>query len=188
VLDVRPHAWALVPPTLLAALLLAAAIACEVIGVSTVVAWTVVAVLAVSLLWLVSRYLRWVTTSFVLTTDRLVHRSGVIGRRSREIPLDHLTDISYRQSLLGRLVGIGDLLLESAGRDSLETFTALPHPADIQREIHQQLEIGRDRRSGPLVGGPSIAAQIDELADLARRGVLTQTEFETKKTELLNRL
>jgi uncharacterized membrane protein YdbT with pleckstrin-like domain len=187
ILDVRPHGWALVPPALLAVALLAAAVACEVVGVPTWAAWLLVAALAVSLVWLLVRYLRWITTSFVLTTDRLVHRTGVLSRNSREIPLDHLSDISYRQGLLARVVGIGDLLLESAGRDSVETFTCLPHPASIQREIHQQLEVGRDRRPGQA-GGTSIAAQIDELADLARRGVLTQAEFETKKAQLLDRL
>jgi hypothetical protein len=120
-----------------------------------------------------------------------VHRRGVLGRNSREIPLDHLTDISYRQGLLQRMVGIGDLLLESAGRDSLETFTGLPRPAAIQRQIHQQLEAGRVGLGQPTRGfapATSIAAQIDELADLARRGVLTQAEFEAKKADLLNRL
>lgn len=187
ILDVRPNAWALVPRGLLALAVLAGAIVAEVVGIPEAAAWAVVAVLAVTLGWLVIGYLRWVTTSFVLTTDRLVHRSGLVSRRSREIPLEHLTDISYHQGVLQRMVGIGELLLESAGRDSVETFSGLPHPASIQREIHQQLEVGRARAAGS-VSGVSIPEQIDQLAELARRGVLTQSEFDAKKAELLNRL
>jgi membrane protein YdbS with pleckstrin-like domain len=186
-LDVRPHGWALVPPGLVAVAVVAGAVLAEIVGVPTPVAWGVVVVLAVVLGWLLLRYLRWVTTSFVLTTDRLAHRSGIVGRRSREIPLDHLTDISYRQGLFQRVAGVGDLLLESAGRDSLEIFTGLPDPAGIQREIHQQLGAGRARRESNAPG-PSIPEQIEQLAALAQRGILTPTEFEAKKADLLNRL
>jgi uncharacterized membrane protein YdbT with pleckstrin-like domain len=180
VLDVRPHAWGLVPPALVSLLAVTGAVVAGVAGVPTVV-------LAVCLGWLLRRYLRWMTTSFVLTTDRLIHRSGVLARRRREIPLDQLSDIGCRQRLLGRLVGIGDLTVESAGRDSLEAFTGLPHPEEIQDEIHAQLEANRDRRSNRPPEA-SIPEQIDQLADLARRGILTREEFEAKKAQLLDRL
>jgi uncharacterized membrane protein YdbT with pleckstrin-like domain len=187
VLDVRPHAWGLVPPALISLLAVTGAVVAGVAGVPTVVAWAIVVVLAVCLGWLLRRYLRWMTTSFVLTTDRLIHRSGVLGRRRREIPLEQLSDIACRQRLLGRLVGVGDLTVESAGRDSLEAFTGLPHPQEIQEEIHAQLEANRDRRSGRTAEA-SIPEQIDQLADLARRGILTRDEFEAKKAQLLDRL
>lgn len=193
ILDVRPQGWVLVPRALLAVLVLAGAVAAQVVGVSAVAAWLLVGLLAATLGWLLLGYLRWVTTSFVLTTDRLVHRSGILGRNSREIPLDKLSDISYRQSLLERVVAIGDLVLESAGRDSAEIFEGLPRPARIQREIHRQLELGRMQASGAVAGTPgypvpSIPQQIEQLAELARRGVLTEAEFQAKKAELLNRL
>jgi len=193
ILDVRPQGWMLVPRGLLAIVVLAGAVAAQVEGVSTVVAWLLVALLAVALGWLMLGYLRWITTSFVLTSDRLVHRKGILSRDSREIPLDQLSDISYRQSLPERVVMIGDLVLESAGRDSAEVFEGLPHPARIQREIHRQLELCRMRGAGGGTGAPgypvlSIPQQIDQLAELARRGVLTEEEFKTKKTELLDRL
>jgi membrane protein YdbS with pleckstrin-like domain len=193
VLDVRPQGWVLVPRGLLALLVLAGAVAAQVAGVSSFAAWALVVLLAVSLGWLVIGYLRWITTSFVLTTDRLVHRSGILSRHSREIPLEHLSDISYRQRLLERVVGIGDLVLESAGRDSTETFVGLPRPARIQREIHRQLELGRLRAAAGAGGGSgypvlTIPEQIEQLAGLARRGVLTDAEFQAKKAELLDRL
>jgi uncharacterized membrane protein YdbT with pleckstrin-like domain len=187
VLDVRPHAWGLVPPVLVCLVVLAGAAVAGLVGVPAAAAWAIVTLLAISLGWLLRRYLRWMTTSLVLTTDRLIHRSGVVARRRREIPLDQLSDLGCRQRLLGRLVGIGDLTVESAGRDSLEVFTGLPHPEQIQDEIHARLEANRDRRSG-RPAEVSIPEQIDQLADLARRGILTRGEFEAKKAELLDRL
>ena len=82
------------------------------------------------------RYIRWVTTSFVVTTERLILRKGILRRTVREILLDRLTDITYNQTLLDRILGCGDILLESPGRDSQEVFPDLPHPVrDPKRDI-----------------------------------------------------
>jgi uncharacterized membrane protein YdbT with pleckstrin-like domain len=77
--------------------------------------------LVLCLVWLLGRYIKWVTTSFVVTTERLIMRKGVLRRTVREILLDRLTDITYNQTLLDRIMGCGNILLESPGRDSPET-------------------------------------------------------------------
>ncbi len=95
-----------------------------------------VAALALAVGWLVGRYLRWVTTRLVVTSVRIVERRGILGRSGREIPLNALTDIGYHQSIFERIIGAGDVLIESAGRDSQEVFPDLPHPAAIHNEIY----------------------------------------------------
>ena len=88
--------------------------------------------------------------SLVVTTSRLIRRTGVLARSGREIPLAALTDISYHQRLLQRLIGAGDLLLESAGRQGQEVFPDLPRPARIQLVI--ATEVDRARRQGRAAG------------------------------------
>jgi hypothetical protein len=75
-------------------------------------------------------------------------RKGVLRRSVREILLDRLTDITYNQTLLDRIMGCGDILLESPGRDSPETFPDLPHPVRIQNEIYRLIN---QRRPGAWV-------------------------------------
>ena len=58
---------------------------------------TLAVLLVVCLLWLAGRYIKWVTTSFVVTTERLILRKGVLRRSVREILLDRLTDITNNQ-------------------------------------------------------------------------------------------
>ena len=80
VLDVRPH-WKYLDRPLFAATVVLAG-ACYAI-VASVARWAAVALacaLAVCLLWLVARYLRWAATSLVVTSQRLVLRKGVFGR------------------------------------------------------------------------------------------------------------
>jgi uncharacterized membrane protein YdbT with pleckstrin-like domain len=147
--------------------------------------------MGLAVIWLVARYIRWVSTSLVVTTSRLIRRTGVLARSGREIPLAALTDISYHQRLLQRLIGAGDILLESAGRDGQEVFPDLPRPARIQLAIATEVDRARGQAGAAVAadqGRWSIPAQIEELDGLRRKGLITDAEFRAKKAELLDRL
>jgi uncharacterized membrane protein YdbT with pleckstrin-like domain len=190
VIDIHPHWWYLAGPVAVVAILLAGALTMVVVGTPRWARLAAVVVVAAAVLWLLGRYLRWRTTSFVCTSLRLIDRHGILGKTGREIPLDHLSDISYHQTFFDRLIGAGDLLLESAGRDSQQVFPDLPHPARLQNEIYRQIELAKapQATSSPTYRESSIPEQIEKLAELRQRGVLTQAEFDVKKSELLNRL
>ena len=149
VLDLRPHWWVLVG----SAALLAAALALAV-GVSAGVPGTahdvvLIASLIVVLLALgrfVRRYARWATTNMVVTTERLILRAGVLGKTGREIPLERINDIAYRQRLFERLIGAGDLLVESGGERGQEILRMVPRPMRVQQAIYRQMAArGADR-------------------------------------------
>jgi membrane protein YdbS with pleckstrin-like domain len=190
--DVRPHWWYLAGPVFVLGVVIAAAVAAAVLSASTWVDWIVLGALGLAAAWLIGRYIRWASTSLVVTNCRLIRRSGVFVRNGREIPLTALTDISYHQSLLKRLIGAGDVLLESAGREGREVFPDLPRPARIQQVIAAELQ--HLRRVTPVGSGPagsdpwSVPAQIEQLDGLRRRGLISDAEFEVKKAQLLDRL
>jgi uncharacterized membrane protein YdbT with pleckstrin-like domain len=190
ILDVRPHWWYLAAPVALLAALIAGAVMVAVHSVPPAVDWITIGALALAVIWLIGRYTRWVSTSLVVTTSRLIRRTGVLARSGREIPLAALTDISYHQRVLQRLIGAGDLLLESAGRQGQEVFPDLPRPARIQLVIATEVDRVR-RQARPSAAAPepwSIPTQIEQLDGLRRRGLITDDEFRAKKAELLNRL
>ena len=142
VLDLHPHWWTLAAPSVALALALAAAIAASVRVHGTVHDPVVIALLMVvlaALVWFVRRYLRWATTNFVVTTDRLIFRSGVLAKHGRELPLQRVNDITFHQSLFERMLGAGDLMVESGGERGQQTFSRIPHPADVQNEIYRQM-------------------------------------------------
>jgi membrane protein YdbS with pleckstrin-like domain len=190
--DVRPHWWYLAGPVLVLGLVIVGAISAAALSAASWVDWVAIGALALAAAWLIGRYIRWASTSLVVTNCRLISRSGVFVRNGREIPLAALTDISYHQSLLERVIGAGDVLLESAGREGREVFPDLPRPARIQQTIAAELD--RMRRGAPVSAGSSgpgnwsISAQIEQLDGLRRRGLITDAEFEAKKTQLLDRL
>ena len=213
--DVRPHWKYLAGPASALIIALAGAVAALVEQVPQWAELALAALLVVCVFWLAVRYVRWATTSFAVTSERLVLRKGVLRRTGREIRLDSLTDISCSQSLTDRLLRCGDILFESPGRDSQEVFPDLPHPVSIQNEIYRLLD--QRRGAGPVSwqaadpsggGGPApagaaaggvavpvvaggeqtVAEQLSQLDDLRRRGVISRREFAAKKAELLSRI
>jgi uncharacterized membrane protein YdbT with pleckstrin-like domain len=189
ILDLRPHWSTLAKPASVLAVVLAVTIAGYVV-LGTAVGLVLAVVLLVTAGWVGIRVLRRQNTNFVLTTDRLVYRSGIIAKHGKEIPLGHISNISFNQSAFERLIGTGDLAIESAGAQSREAFGDIPHPSVVQNEIYRQMEAvdarAADRSSGRLE--PSIPDQIEKLDDLRQRGIISQAEFDAKKQQLLGRL
>jgi uncharacterized membrane protein YdbT with pleckstrin-like domain len=187
VLDVRPHWWFFVGP---ASLLVIALVALIAIAVATIGDWALLAgagVVVASLLWFAGRYLRWATTNFVLTSDRLIFRSGVLAKRGIEIPLERINTVFSHQTIFERLLRSGDLVIESGGERGQEIFSDIPRPALVQNEIYHQIE-DNQHRTASTQREPDVVDQLDRLDDLRKRGVITEAEFQTKKAKLLDRL
>jgi membrane protein YdbS with pleckstrin-like domain len=151
----------------------------------TVTLWAALAVLAVAVVALIARYLKWVTTNFVITSDRLIFREGVFAKTGIEIPLERVNNVSLRQTFLGRLVKTGSLLIESGGEDGQQRFSHIRGPERIQNVIHAQIEANGRSMVAPVIGAPDIAGQLEKLEGLLQRGTLTQAEFDAQKAKLL---
>src|SRR4051794_39142087 len=167
---------------------------------STGVRYVLVALIVFCLVWFGIRYMKWVSTNFVVTTDRVIHRVGVIAKQGIEIPLERINTVFFHQSIFERMLGAGDLGIESAGERGEQTFEAVRQPAIVQNGIYRQLEANAKRLYGGRRGHPedavatqptgegSIPAQLDQLDDLRKRSVITEQEFAAKKADLLNRM
>ncbi len=82
------------------------------------------------------RVLEWREDWFVVTDRRLLLRTGLVTRTVAMMPLLKVTDLSYSRPPLGRLLGYGELVLESAGRDqALRTISHLPDPDGLYVQI-----------------------------------------------------
>ena len=192
VLDLRPHWIALAWPAAVTVLLVLAE---HQVLTRTPEGWTalrwaaVLAGVAVFLAYPVRLLLAWGTSHFVVTTDRVIHRAGWLAKRSMEIPLERINDVAFRQSVLERLVGAGDLIIESGGEYGQNHFRDIRHPERVQKTIFEASESNRERMLRGAAGGPaSPLEEIERLARLRERGLLTEEEFETHKRRLLGRL
>lgn len=145
---------------------------------------------ALTVVALIIRWAKWTSTNFTLTSDRLIYRTGVLGKRGREIPLERINDISFNQRILERLVGTGDLMVESAGERGQETFNDIPKPSKVQNVLYAEIERSKGRDADRLAGRRelSLPEQLEKLDELRQRGVISQAEFDAKKQQLLDRM
>jgi uncharacterized membrane protein YdbT with pleckstrin-like domain len=193
-LDLHPHWWFFAQPA-------AALAAAVLLGVGVLVRWDdppdfvmgfFGLVILVALGWFGLYYARWVTTHFVITSDRLIYRHGVLAKKGIEIPLERVNTVFFSQSIFERIVGSGDLVIESAGEKGQEAFSNVRKPSAVQNEIYVQMEANENRKFDRMGDrghrGDSIPAQIAQLDDLRARGVLSESEFQAKKAELLRRM
>ena len=139
-----------------------------------------------ALVWVIVRYLKWRTTYFVITSDRLIYRNGVIGKSGIEIPLERVNNVNFKQGIFERIIGAGDLLIESGGEDGQQRFTDIAHPDKVQNLIHMQMEDNQKRSfSVNVAGGNDVATQLEKLEGLRDRGSISAEEFESQKRRLL---
>lgn len=192
-LDLHPHWWYFAEPA-------AATVGAIVLGILTqwrldgdtkkVMGYVSLALIVVCVIWLIVRYAKWTTTNFAITSDRLIFRHGVLAKSGIEIPLERVNNVNFSQSVFERLIGAGDLLIESGGEDGQSRFTDISHPERVQNLIHAQMEVNEQRRGGfyshpaPHTG-VDVATQLEKLEGMLHRGSLTREEFEAQKRKLL---
>jgi uncharacterized membrane protein YdbT with pleckstrin-like domain len=189
VLDLRPHWWYWVKPALVLAVAVVAALLVRVFAdgsVETTLTWVAVAAIVAAAIWLVVRYVHWMTTRFIVTTFRIVYRRGLLSKSGIEIPLERVNNVNFHQGFFEQIIGAGDLLIESAGEQGSSHFTDIRQPDDVKNVITHQIDQALGRRSNPApAAAPDVYAQLEKLADLRDRGVITDEEFEAQKAKLL---
>ncbi len=191
--DLHPHWWFFAEPV-------AALVGSIILGIltkiftdgtgtpRTMLVYLVIALIVASMIWLVIRYLKWMTTNFVVTSDRLIFRSGVLAKMGVEIPLERVNTIHFNQTIFERMTGAGDLVIESGGEDGQQRFTDIRRPDRVQKMIHAQKEENDRRRftvSGADSAGGDVASQLEKLEGMLERGTLTEDEFQAQKDKLL---
>ncbi len=92
----------------------------------------------------------WRAHWFVVTDQRVLLVTGLVTRRVSMLPLRKVTDMTYRRSLLGRMLGYGEFVMESAGEaQALKTVNFLPSPDSLYLEVSELLFAPRERSGSP---------------------------------------
>jgi len=88
--------------------------------------WYLALVMILRLMW---KVYEWYVERVMITDKRILKASGVITRSVQTMPLTKVTDLTYKRDPLGRLLGYGEFVVESAGQDqALSNIKYLPRP------------------------------------------------------------
>jgi len=143
-------------------------------------------VAALAFVWLGWEYLQWRFTNFAITNARVIYQQGLISKKGVEIPLDRVNNVNFNQTIIERILGAGDLLIESGGQDGQQRFTDIQRPQEVKKILLNHVQRRIDLRAGIAHSGSSdVAIQLEKLEGLLQRGSLTRDEFDREKRRLL---
>jgi membrane protein YdbS with pleckstrin-like domain len=138
VATVRRHPAVLLVPTAQAVggLLAAFALTATLLRDHAVLIWIVWGLWGLLMLRLIWEAVNWAVDYFVITSKRILLTSGVFTRSVAMMPLTKVTDMSFRRSFAGRLLGYGEFVVESAGQDqALRTIDHIPYPEELYQIV-----------------------------------------------------
>ncbi len=159
--------------------------------------WVLYLVVIGAGIWFIVRpVVSWATTRYVLTSERLITRRGLIAKSGVEIPLERITNVNFSQSVFERMLGAGDLLVESAGMGGQSRFANIPHPDEFASLLYKVREERTMALQGRTQAAPAAAPEapadaterLQRLKQLHNDGVLTDAEYEEKRAKLVDEI
>jgi uncharacterized membrane protein YdbT with pleckstrin-like domain len=141
-------------------------------------------------------FLLWTHHLYIITNLRVMQINGVFNKNVIDSSLDKVNDIKMSQSAIGRMFGYGDIEILTASELGVNLFKRIDNPIKFKSALinaKAYLEHAGEETPAPeAIPSPEnkaeIPAMISKLADLRTQGVLTEAEFQQKKSELLAKL
>jgi membrane protein YdbS with pleckstrin-like domain len=141
----HPHFKMLIFPTLALLVTVGAGTWLAILAKDASAPWNSVGLIAIGVVALVlvvwlflAPLVRWRTTHFIVTTDRLIAREGVLKRTGIDIPMGRINSVQFEHGLLDRVFGCGTLIIESASDEPLR-FEDIPHVEKVHTVIYREV-------------------------------------------------
>ena len=138
VITVRKHPAVLLAPIAWAVigLIIAALLSDTVLRHDSGLTWIIWAIWGIVFLRFLWAAINWAVDYFIVTSHRFIQTSGLFNRRVAMMPLAKVTDMTFERSALGRVLGYGTFILESAGQDqALSRVDYIPYPEQLYLEV-----------------------------------------------------
>jgi uncharacterized membrane protein YdbT with pleckstrin-like domain len=152
----------------------------------------------VSILWLIYKIIDRKNNIWIVTNFRVIDEYGVFSINSKESPLDKINNVSYRQSLIGRIFSFGDVQIQTAAERGSTLHKMVEKPkllkdtiTNCQDEYRQDQIRERAVNLASVVGGgqptkkTDIFEQLTKLHGLKENGIITEDEFNQRKAKIL---
>ena len=193
-LIIRPHIITLVPSALISLGILAA-------GILVIYAGWVYggpAFFLIAVLYFLYKMAERKNNLWAVTNFRVIDEYGLFTRNSKECPIDKINNVSYTQSVWGRMIGFGNVEIQTAAEMGATVYHMVEHPGLLKDTITEMQEAYRNyqvTRQAEAFAGMSaaqgksgdVAAEIEKLHALMVKGIISEQEFRQRKEQLLRR-
>jgi uncharacterized membrane protein YdbT with pleckstrin-like domain len=118
--------------------------------------WVIAVALVVFGLVLVVGLLKRISTTYVITNQRLHIKRGIVARKVQETRLERVQNVNTNQSAFERVLQVGTVDFDTAGtEDSDFTFAGVAQPEKVSHAVDQAMrEVGGPGPGGGLPGDP----------------------------------
>lgn len=135
---------------------------------------------------------------WAVTNLRIVDEFGVFSNNSKESPLDKINNVTYKQSFWGKIFNYGNVQIQTAAEIGSTTYSTVENPKKLKDSITRMQEEYKENQikkqaselANAIIGQQNrktdVPAELEKLYDLKLRGIITEEEFNARKTKLLN--
>jgi uncharacterized membrane protein YdbT with pleckstrin-like domain len=159
--------------------------------------------------WWLLRYYTWQVNIWVVTNFRVIDEAGLLNHYAKESPLDKINNVSYDQTLAGRLFNFGHVEIQTAAEAGATDYYNVNHPKRLKDTItaaqaeyknwqfsNQAAQMAAAMNARPdspsgyaradAASAPAVAAELEKLFELKMKGALSEEEYNRAKARLLN--
>jgi len=131
----------------------------------------------------------WSNQQYIVTNRRVIQVSGIFSKDVVDSSLEKVNDVKMTQSFFGRLFDYGDVEILTASETGDNLFKRIGDPVKFKTAmLNAKEKLGYEGTGAHAQRVESIPAQIAELDELRKQGILTDAEFQAKKKELLAKM
>jgi uncharacterized membrane protein YdbT with pleckstrin-like domain len=163
-----------------------------------------------SIAWWLLKYYTWRVDIWVVTNFRVIDEAGLLNHYAKESPLDKINNVSYDQTLAGRLFNFGHVEIQTAAEAGATDYYNVNHPRLLKdtitaaqaeyknwqfgyqaAQMAAAINVRSDTPTGnhPRTDAPAasgVAAELEKLFELKMKGALSEEEYNRAKARLLN--
>lgn len=157
--------------------------------IRTPVAIVVVVMALIPIITFLRRFFAWQNEQYFVTNRRVIQSEGIFSKRVLDSSLDKVNDVALTQSFLGRILDYGNIEILTASEIGVNALSMIASPVKFKMAMMDQRGMGGAAHGeSPSRSESDAASLIEKLDDLHKQGVLTDQEYQEKKSQLLARM
>jgi len=123
---------------------------------------------------------------WVVTNLRIVDEEGIFSKYSKESPLDKINNVSFHQSFMGSIFGYGNIEIQTGAEAGATIYHFIQSPHKLRDAITTaQDEYASRGKHGARNATAGFASELEKLFELRQKGVLTEEEYQKRKSKML---
>lgn len=155
-------------------------------------------------LYFVIVYFSWKVNIWVVTNFRVIDEAGLLNHFAKESPLEKINNVSYDQTLWGRILNFGHVEIQTAAEVGATDYYNVHGPKRLKDTItlaqaeYKNLQLASQAQhmatamgiqqgdvKNSSSGSMAIASELEKLHQLKQQGIITEEEYIKAKNKLL---